>query len=235
MTEKKIIKLIPIGIIALLLLGTVITVGFMLSEPSAPSQTSAEDELSTTSPDSPSTPPDESTSLPPESDNTTSADDDSTTSDVTTATPDTENTEDKPIDDNTTSSSPDVELPPLSGRIISENESNLKLIIDWSTVSRTSSEASVKFDIKLTHYTLYVGPRIGASFEINSRKFTFNTEAINQDELKKVETLLTSYTVNLPLVDGCGEFDVAASWVFNGIYGGVELSTLVIEDVITIK
>ncbi len=234
MINKKTIQIIIVGLIAVLVLGLVVTIGFVMSDGSS-SDSSADDSTTQPTPDNTTggNVPDSTTSATdvtttsPDNDTTTSLDSSTTDAPESTTTPD--NTEAP------TTTIPDTELPQLSGRFISENESHLKLVVDWKTLKRSETSTEVEFKVILSHYSLFVGPRTASTFEVAGKEFKFNTANIDQAEVKKTETLFAIYKVTLPLDNGNGEFDLSASWVFNGTYGGIELGTLTIDEKLIIK
>ena len=56
------------------------------------------------------------------------------------------------------------------------------------------------------------------------------------DNRKKVNTDFYSFEQEYEFLKGDAvSFDVSASWVFNGVYGGTPLQTLVAADTITLQ
>ena len=125
-----------------------------------------------------------------------------------------------------------------SGSIISNTGTNLNLYINWTASSNDARTMLVKFTVGIESYSIQVGARDNLGrLKINGETVSFSTNALTiADNRKKVKTDFYTFEKEYSFEKGQTlTFDVIASWVFNGTYGGTKLETLVAGDTVLIK
>jgi hypothetical protein len=124
-----------------------------------------------------------------------------------------------------------------SGKFISDTGTNLNLYISWSASSTDGKNLKVVFSVGIESYSIQVGarPDLG-KFKLNGETVSFSTDALTiADNRKKVSTEFASFEHVYEFQKGdTVSLDVAASWVFNGVYGGHEVGTIVSAGIITL-
>ncbi len=166
-------------------------------------------------------------------------------------TPNTNNSEDdQATNEGNNDSSSKPTFPPFStgtaanynfsetGTIRSSTGTNLNLYINWSASSKNGKTMTVKFTVGIESYSIQVGARENlGKFKINGETLSFSTSPLTiADNRKKVNTDFYTFEEEYSFEKGeTLTFDVIASWVFNGVYGGTDLGTLVAGDTVTVK
>lgn len=129
------------------------------------------------------------------------------------------------------------EFLPVNGRLTSDNETRLKLMLDWSTVTRTSDSATVEFKVVLSYYTL--GCRaVSGTLIVGDETFKFTSDPIDDLEnttRKNKELTLATFTATVPLSGGNGSVDVRCVWNFKGKYSGVQFTELTVNGPVIIE
>lgn len=110
-----------------------------------------------------------------------------------------------------------------SGRFVSEQSPNLILCIDWESVIGEDGVADVAVTVGISHYRFFsrAKSQMGA-VQVDGNAILFDTPAIEYDENTKSYTFFGSYVFETDR----SEMEVEASWQVLGIYGGVEIDTL---------
>ena len=84
----------------------------------------------------------------------------------------------------------------------------------------------IRVTLYLEHSSIFVGSRTGGALKIAGQSFPYTTPTIEQSDDDTVLTYLTSAEVTVKR----GEvFTVSANYPFNGVYGGVPISEILIE------
>ena len=151
--------------------------------------------------------------------------------------------DDKPAEDSNNSNSPSKPTFPSfqggavvnynfneSGTIRSDTGTKLNLYINWSATSNNGKVLKVRFTVGIESYSIQVGARQNlGKFKLNGKSYTYSTDALTiADNRKKVTTDFYTFEEEYEFTKGeTLTFDVVASWVFNGVYGGTPLDTLV--------
>lgn len=151
----------------------------------------------------------------------------------------TETTSSAPLGQETTKTQETTVTPPPSGensgRITSKTGTYLNLFLDYTAVDNGNT-VTVTVTVGIDCYSISVGERDSlGSVSINGTTKTFSSPKITKEENTRsyitFETLV--FTVPKPL-NGDTTLDISASWVFNGTYGGKELSTIGLHSVVTV-
>lgn len=125
-----------------------------------------------------------------------------------------------------------------SGTIRSDTGTKLNLYINWSATSKNGKVLKVKFTVGIESYSIQVGARQNlGKFKLNGKSYTYSTDALTiADNRKKVNTDFYTFEEEYEFTKGeTLTFDVVASWVFNGVYGGTPLETLVAGDTVRLN
>lgn len=84
----------------------------------------------------------------------------------------------------------------------------------------------IRVRLYLEHSSIFVGSRTGGALKIAGQSVPYTTPTIERSEQDTVLTLLTSGEVTVKR----GEvFSITANYPFNGVYGGVPISEILIE------
>ncbi len=140
-------------------------------------------------------------------------------------------------DEVTTGGGDDATYPPAFGRIISQNDYKIKLIVDWEVISRNADEAKIKITLKLQCYSLTVSPRdkYANAITVGGKSYGFTSPRIDSGAVSKTEYLLDTVEITMPLVNGQGSVEVSASWLFNGNYAGEQIKYVTAEGIISLE
>ena len=125
-----------------------------------------------------------------------------------------------------------------SGTIRSSTGTNLNLYVDWSASSNNGKLLKVRFTVGIESYSIQVGARDNlGKFKLNGTTYTYSTSALTiADNRKKVKTDFYTFEEEYEFTKGeTLSFDIVASWVFNGVYGGTPLETLVAGDTVRLE
>ncbi len=84
----------------------------------------------------------------------------------------------------------------------------------------------IRVTLYLEHSSIFVGSRTGGALKVAGQSFPYTTPTIERSEDDTVLTYLTSAEVTVKR----GEvFTVSANYPFNGVYGGVPISEILLE------
>ncbi len=141
-----------------------------------------------------------------------------------------------PVTDEVTTGGGNATYPPAFGRIISQNNYKIKLIVDWEVISRNADEAKIKLTLKLLCYSLTVSPRdkYANTLTVGGKSYGFTSPRIDSGAVSKTEYLLDTVEITMPLVNGQGSVEVSATWLFNGNYAGEQIKYVTAEGIISL-
>lgn len=123
-----------------------------------------------------------------------------------------------------------------SGSFVSDTETGLNLVADWSAVNSGDGQVIVTVKLSTQSYTLHVKSMPGgAAIRINDQSFTVTTKAVDCDsESALAKTEIASAQTILPLgPDGAFDADVSAVWYFKGTYSEKEFESIEASGIIS--
>ncbi len=121
-----------------------------------------------------------------------------------------------------------------SGSIRSNTGTSFNMRADWTAVQKTENDPiQVTVKLYLECYTLTVRASSG-TVSINDKQSGFSSEAIDKTEMVKNEILLTTYTQDIASAGASTQLTISADWLFRGVYSGVEIESLTINETVTL-
>lgn len=129
------------------------------------------------------------------------------------------------------SAAPDSLPDGAEGRFSSDSSARLRLLLDYTRTAGTDGTDSLKLTVLLSSYSLEVSERQNLGrLTCGQESVTFSTDRMTiTDNTRVTETVLFSHTVKVPSGEAVG---VSASWLFNGVYAGVELGELTVSGTV---
>lgn len=129
------------------------------------------------------------------------------------------------------SATPDSLPDGAEGRFSSDSSARLRLLLDYTRTAGTDGTDSLKLTVLLSSYSLEVSERQNLGrLTCGQESVTFSTDRMTiTDNTRVTETVLFSHTVKVPSGEAVG---VSASWLFNGVYAGVELGELTVSGTV---
>ena len=114
-----------------------------------------------------------------------------------------------------------------SGILRSDSGTSLNLSLKY-TISESGGKRTIKVEIGLDTYALYVSARSKTNkLIIDGVEYTFASDAIDYEGTAK--TYIELYTDTFELSGNSNKIPVHAEWRFNGNYAGTDIDSLVID------
>ena len=122
-----------------------------------------------------------------------------------------------------------------SGFVISDSGTKLNLLLNWSAVDGPEDgTAVVTVKVFLECYSIFVGERFDGELGLGQEKLNFNTPQLEIPGAGFNEIDFGTYTFTVNKSDSASTtLPITASWHFRGVYAGLSVDTLVINDTIT--
>ena len=130
---------------------------------------------------------------------------------------------------------PEHESARYEGSACSDTGTYLNLRADWvATKAWGEEDYTVKVDLYLEHYSIYLSAREGLSLGVNNSVLLYNTDVISCEEDDVLRsTLLTSYEIRIDAEKLQTEgFSIEAQLPFNGIYAGKNISVISLGEIV---
>lgn len=117
-----------------------------------------------------------------------------------------------------------------SGRFVSGEAKNLKLLVDWEYVILSDGTAQVTVNIGISHYRLYANEKVNwGAVQVDGNAVLFTTPEITCEE----NTLTYTPFFSAVYTTDRGSMELEASWRVLGTYAGEEIDTLTAGGTIT--
>lgn len=124
----------------------------------------------------------------------------------------------------------------LSGDIDASTGTNLSMSIKWTAVSKNDETVRLTATLYMYSYTMHYGSAAG-SISVNGVSKDFVSAPINYDNTDQLqEVKLCTITVDLPIAVGeSASIPLSATWNFDGVYNGQEISGITVSDYVLIE
>ena len=115
------------------------------------------------------------------------------------------------------------------GTLRSNTSTSLNLVLSYK-LTQNGNKTVIKYELGLDTYAIYVSARSKINhISFNGKKTEFSTDALDYDGKSKTYIKLFDGTEE---IDGTGDIEVSAKWVFNGNYAGNDIDSIVINGTI---
>ena len=121
---------------------------------------------------------------------------------------------------------------PASGSLISHQSEKIQLVVNYNCEMNIDGSINIDLQIGLECYDINCGARgDSGKLIVDGEVYTFSTDAIVHEQRERIYLPFASY--NYQIAAGETSCTIDASWLFNGVYAGVEIDTLNVRAVLT--
>ena len=115
-----------------------------------------------------------------------------------------------------------------SGSFVSQTGTSLNMMVSWAVVAEGPGQKTLYVTVSALSYALHSGALYNTlQLTVNGMTYLATPAAVNYDG----GTLTSNVLANFKIPNAVGPANISASWIFNGVIGGVAVNTITASGV----
>ncbi len=120
---------------------------------------------------------------------------------------------------------------PATGSLVSKESDKMRLVVNYNCERNIDGSINVDLQVGLECYDINCGARVDSGkLSVGGEVYTFSSDAIVHEEREMIFVPFASY--NHQVAAGKTSLKIDASWLFGGVYAGVQIDTLGVSAVL---